>query len=160
MKDNHRLASPRAENELLRGIWRRLQKETGINAGDSVNPDEYLTVSNPVQAGVKVGTTNVVYAMGITDHLSDEELTGVLAHELGHVDLDRRGIRGDSTQHEGYADAFAAKHGYGEALISALKTAQAFWGDSDDESDGVHEGNRTRIEFIRRNSLDTVTKGV
>ena len=72
----------------------------------------------------------VIIQTDIQEALTEDELTAIIYHELGHLNdpailAKLHGVDDtrDENEAEVYADNYAVKHGYGRYIISALKKA-------------------------------------
>lgn len=149
MLQKHRLLSPSIEHETILGLWDKVQDATGVKVGTDATADwQEGLMGNKTLVGVYTDSGDLVYALGVTDYLSDFQLEGVLAHELGHY--------AEPEGDEIAADIWAAKHGYGPQLISALQEMGNVYPGVPGDSDGIHPADDLRIAVIRQNSLDTV----
>jgi hypothetical protein len=151
MITKHRYASPKAEHDAIKRIWLEVQEKTGVHVGDKVEIDWFATLQGAINA-VGISEDNVVgYALGVTDNLSDQELHGILAHELGHAsEPDRKAA--PSKEHELAADDWAAAHGYGPELIKALQNSSKRQKDPQyfTRPDGVHPDVDWRIARLQK----------
>lgn len=71
-------------------------------------------------------TMGIVVSEGLEDLVTEDELRGMIAHEMGHIkngDTFRRMALSRTTELE--ADELAAEHGFGKPLASALKKLDA-----------------------------------
>lgn len=159
MEEIHRLPNPIAEQKLIQRLWDALQKETGVHIGSQAHSVGEWFWESPMQIGVDVVTSEVQFAMGLTDHFTDIQIKGILGHELAHLALKhgsyQEGTRSHHQDNELDADLWATRMGYGEGLLSALEVYHAEYGHGSTE----HPADELRFAAIKeemKKSLDVV----
>lgn len=126
LRHTHRFEDPEGEHERMRELWQAVQVKTGVSV-----PAEATIGFNPMWAltgavanlGIAPRSGNVTYTLGLTDIFSDEQISGMLAHELGHFVL--HADKAPIDEHEFEADTWAASKGYAEALLSGNERMSA-----------------------------------
>ncbi len=127
------------EHEIITSIVADVATSAGVTPPRVLTPAETMYIAgpdivfDPVQAFYSPEDYAIGYGIGITRILDSVQLHGVMAHELAHT----------NTLDETEADKQAAKWGFGDQLISALRIVTS------SGTDGYHAETSVRIAAIQ-----------
>lgn len=147
------IAYGKAPKELV-SLVRKVVKKTGARMPDLIG----LSLVGPFNAAstkdLETGKTAIFFDPSNQGQFLQGLLAGVIAHELGHIELGHVDNDVASLAEEFAADAWATEHGYGKDLIAGYEVVRAFLGDGQGSTD--HPPISERISAINR-LLETKT---
>jgi hypothetical protein len=147
----------RPADAYVRSIVESESKEFGIPVMPDVMFDISIAGTSNAYTNVRMVGKTVVYGLFFPpDYRSlwtDEQLRGAIAHELAHVATkDPESTARRERAAELAADRMAAKHGYGESLISVLGVHKG----GDSAPIDTHPSYAARVKAIRAATVATV----